>query len=150
MAIKDNYNGVLQQPIGSGFNGRSTARDVINGIDLHGKTAIVTGGYAGIGLETVKVLAAAGAKVIVPARDLQKAAGNLAGITNVTVETMDLMAPETIDAFAERFLATCEALHILVNNAGIAAWRRSSLTLTWESSCPRTSRILRSKRPSVF
>lgn len=119
MAIKDNYNGALQQPIGSGFNGRSTARDVIKGIDLHGKTAIITGGYAGIGLETVKVLAAAGAKVIVPARDLKKAAGNLAGITNVTVETMDLMAPETIDAFAERFLATGEALHILVNNAGI-------------------------------
>ena len=119
MTIKDNYNGALQQPVGSGFNYRSTAEDVIKGIDLHGKTAIVTGGYAGIGLETVKVLAAAGAKVIVPARDLQKAAGNLAGIANVTVENMDLMAPETIDAFAGRILATGEALHILVNNAGI-------------------------------
>ncbi|WP_346320347.1 SDR family NAD(P)-dependent oxidoreductase [Chitinophaga sp. YIM B06452] len=119
MTIKDNYNGALQQPIGSGFNGRSTAGEVIKGISLHGKTAIVTGGYAGIGLETVKAFTAAGAKVIVPARDLQKAAANLAGIANVTLESMDLMAPETIDAFAERFLATGEALHILVNNAGI-------------------------------
>lgn len=78
MTNKDNYNGALQQPIGSGFNGRSTAGEVIKGISLHGKTAIVTGGYAGIGLETVKAFTAAGAKVIVPARDQQKAAANLA------------------------------------------------------------------------
>ncbi len=70
---QNNYNGALQQPINSVFNATSTATDVIKGIDLTGKIAIVTGGNAGIGLETTKVLAAAGATVIVPARDTKKA-----------------------------------------------------------------------------
>jgi len=47
---------VLQHLIISGFNAASTTNDVIKGIDLTGKTAILTGGYAGIGLETVKAL----------------------------------------------------------------------------------------------
>lgn len=46
---QNNYNGALQQPIGSGFNATSTANNVIKGIDLSGKTAIVTGGNTGIG-----------------------------------------------------------------------------------------------------
>lgn len=69
----NNYNAQLQKPLGSGFNARSTAREVIKGIDLTGKIAIVTGGNTGIGLETTKVLATAGATVIVPARDTEKA-----------------------------------------------------------------------------
>ncbi|MFA6060308.1 MAG: SDR family NAD(P)-dependent oxidoreductase [Taibaiella sp.] len=116
---KDNYNGVIQQPVGSPFNANSTTNDVIKGIDLSGKTAIVTGGYAGIGLETTKTFVSAGAKVIVPARDTSKALKNLEGLKNVTVESMDLMDPESIDAFAEKFLGTGEPLDILVNNAGI-------------------------------
>lgn len=60
-------------PIGSGFNAASTTDDVIRGIDLRGKVAIVTGGYVGLGLETTRTLAAAREKVIVPARDLKKA-----------------------------------------------------------------------------
>ncbi|GAB3911457.1 SDR family NAD(P)-dependent oxidoreductase [Larkinella knui] len=115
----DNYKGSLQKPIGSGFTATSTTTDVIKGIDLTGKTAIVTGGYAGIGLETVKTFASAGATVIVPARDITKAAKSLKGVQNVTIETMDLMNPDSIDAFAEKFLQTGSALHILVNNAGI-------------------------------
>jgi NAD(P)-dependent dehydrogenase (short-subunit alcohol dehydrogenase family) len=117
--VKNNYNGAMQQPLQSGFNGTSTAQDVIKGIDLSGKTVIVTGGYAGIGLETVKVLVAAGAKVIVPARDIQKAANNLKGLEQVTIDEMDLRDPDSIDAFATRFLSANPALHILVNNAGI-------------------------------
>ncbi|MFO7446464.1 MAG: SDR family NAD(P)-dependent oxidoreductase, partial [Ignavibacteriaceae bacterium] len=70
---KNNYNRALQKPINSGFNATSTACDVIRGIGLTGRTAIVTGGYAGIGLETTKTLADAGATVIVPARDIKKA-----------------------------------------------------------------------------
>jgi NAD(P)-dependent dehydrogenase (short-subunit alcohol dehydrogenase family) len=117
--MKDNYNGALQQPLHSGFNATSTTQDVIKGIDLHGKTVIVTGGYAGIGLETVKTLVTAGAKVIVPARDIQKASSNLKGVSNVTVANMDLMNPASIDAFADEFLATHKQLDILINNAGI-------------------------------
>jgi NAD(P)-dependent dehydrogenase (short-subunit alcohol dehydrogenase family) len=117
--VQNNYQGALQQPISSGFNSKSTANDVIKGIDLTGKKAIVTGGNAGIGLETAKVLAGAGATVIVPARDIEKARKNLEGIPNIEIEAMDLAKPDTIDAFAERFLSSGRPLHLLINNAGI-------------------------------
>jgi len=116
---KNNYQGALQHPIGSGFNASSTATEVIKGIDLTGKIAIVTGGNTGIGLETTKVLATAGATVIVPARDIEKAKKNLAGVPNIEIEAMDLSKPESIDAFAEKFLNTGRPLHLLINNAGI-------------------------------
>ena len=119
MNLTDNYNGALQNPVHSGFDSKSTAHDVINGIDLIGKIAIVTGGYAGIGLETVAAFISAGAKVIVPARDIRKARHNLNGLRNVTIEGMDLMDPGSINSFAERFLETQNTLHLLVNNAGI-------------------------------
>jgi len=116
---KNNYQGALQYPLGSGFDEKSTATEVIAGIDLTGKIVIVTGGNSGIGLETTKVLAAAGATVIVPARDIEKARKNLEGIANVEIQKMDLAQPETIDAFAETFLASNRSLHLLINNAGI-------------------------------
>jgi NAD(P)-dependent dehydrogenase (short-subunit alcohol dehydrogenase family) len=110
----------VQTPIHSGFSMASTADEVLAGIDLSGKTAIVTGGYSGIGTETSRALRAAGARVIVPARDLAKARKALDGI-DVTVEPMDLADPASIDAFAERFLARDEPLHILINSAGVMA-----------------------------
>jgi NAD(P)-dependent dehydrogenase (short-subunit alcohol dehydrogenase family) len=114
-----NYQGALQQPAGSGFNATSTTGDVIKGMDLTGKIAIVTGGNTGIGLETTRTLAVAGATVIVPARDMDKATKNLQGIPNVEIAAMDLMSPESIDAFAGEFLASGRPLHLLINNAGI-------------------------------
>jgi len=116
---QNNYQGALQKPIGSGFGATSTTNDVIKGIDLGGKTAMITGGYAGIGLETTKTLVAAGATVIVPARDVEKAGKNLAGIANVELATLDLMNPVSIDRFAEKFLDSNRPLHLLINNAGI-------------------------------
>jgi NAD(P)-dependent dehydrogenase (short-subunit alcohol dehydrogenase family) len=116
---QNNYQGALQKPTGSGFNAKSTTSDVIKDIDLTGKNAIVTGGNTGIGLETAKTLAAAGATVIIPARDTEKAKRNLTGIDNVELETMDLMNPDSIDAFAKKFLASGRQLHLLINNAGI-------------------------------
>ncbi|SEW13614.1 oxidoreductase [Luteibacter sp. 329MFSha] len=109
-----------QSPIHSGFTAASTASDVLAGIDLSGRTAIVTGGYSGIGVETTRALRAAGARVIVPARDLDKAARTLAGI-DAEVHPMDLADPASIDAFAARFVARDEPLHILINGAGIMA-----------------------------
>ncbi|WP_077415352.1 SDR family NAD(P)-dependent oxidoreductase [Chryseobacterium sp. JV274] len=109
----------LQQPVQSGFNAYSTAQEVIKGIDLTGKTVIITGGYAGIGLETTKVLISAGAQVIIPARDIEKARKNLSGIENFELEEMDLMNPSSIDAFAKRFTASGKSLDLLINNAGI-------------------------------
>ena len=116
---QNNFQGKLQKAKASGFDAKSTSKEVINGIDLTGKIAIVTGGNTGIGLETVKTLAAAGAMVIVPARDVEKAKRNLDGIANVIIEKMDLMNPDSIDAFAEKFLLSGRPLHLLINNAGI-------------------------------
>ena len=116
---QNNYQGALQHSLGSGFNAKSTASDVIKGIDLTGKIAIVTGGNTGIGLETTKVLAAAGATVIVLARDIEKSKKNLQDVPNVALETMDLMKPKSIDAFAQKFIASGRPLHLLINNAGI-------------------------------
>lgn len=116
---QNNYQGALQKQVGSGFNAKSTASDVINGIDLTGKIAIVTGGNTGIGLETSKTLAAAGATVIIPSRDIEKAKRNLEGIAHIELAAMDLMDPCSIDAFANTFLASGRPLHLLINNAGI-------------------------------
>src|SRR5215831_10801323 len=110
-----------QHPIGSGFGAYTTAAEVIRGIDLSGKIVIVTGGYSGIGLETTRTFVSAGAEVIVPARDLSKAKSALAATPGVTAEMLDLMDPVSIDAFANRFVGSGRALHILVNNAGIMA-----------------------------
>lgn len=115
----NNYQGALQKPINSGFNAKSTTEEIINGINLQGKTAILTGGNTGIGLETVKTLSKAGATVIVPARDIEKAKRNLAGIPNVELEALDLANPDSINTFAEKFLASERPLHLLINNAGI-------------------------------
>ncbi|MFN2258743.1 MAG: SDR family NAD(P)-dependent oxidoreductase, partial [Parasphingopyxis sp.] len=69
-----------QQPVGSPFGAKTDGAEVVADIDLAGKTAIVTGGYSGIGLETVRALAGRGAAIVVPVRDMEKAAANLAGI----------------------------------------------------------------------
>ncbi|HIH2761751.1 TPA: SDR family NAD(P)-dependent oxidoreductase, partial [Burkholderia lata] len=58
-----------QIPVHSGFSAASTASDVLAGLDLGGQTAIVTGGHSGLGLETTRALAQAGARVVVGARD---------------------------------------------------------------------------------
>lgn len=110
-----------QQPLLSGFGPASTADDVIKGVDLSGKVAVVTGGYSGIGLETARVLRSAGAEVVVPARDVDRARTALKAVEGAEVEPMDLMDPASVDAFAEGFLASGRPLHILVNSAGIMA-----------------------------
>lgn len=113
----------LQTPIASPFGAASTAREVIDGIDLSGRVAIVTGGHSGIGLETTRALAGAGATVIVPARNPDKAHAAIGGWRRVEIETLDLMDPASIDAFAARFLQTRRDLHLLINNAGFISYR---------------------------
>ncbi|WJR66337.1 oxidoreductase [Neorhizobium sp. CSC1952] len=110
-----------QAPLNSGYGAATTAREVAKGIDLSGKTAIVTGGYSGLGLETARVLAEAGANVVIPARDTARALASVANIENAEVDELDLMNAASIEAFAERFLASGRALHILINSAGIMA-----------------------------
>jgi len=108
-----------QAPIRSDFSASSTAADVIRGHDLRGRTAIVTGGSAGIGLETSRALSSAGARVVVPARDVEKARAAVG--TLATVEAMELTDPFSIAAFADRFLKSGVPLDLLINNAGIMA-----------------------------
>ena len=110
-----------QAPIHSGLGARTTAREALGERRLEGLVAIVTGGYTGVGLETTRVLAAAGATVIVPARTPAKARAALDGVERVELSSLDLADPASIDAFAARFSASGRRLHILVNNAGIMA-----------------------------
>jgi NAD(P)-dependent dehydrogenase (short-subunit alcohol dehydrogenase family) len=110
-----------QAPINSGFGAKSAAQEVLGGRDLRGKVAIVTGGYSGIGLETTRVLAGAGATVIVPARTKEKAQKALAGMQGVELGEMELSDPASIDAFAKAFVDSGRPLHMLINNAGVMA-----------------------------
>jgi NAD(P)-dependent dehydrogenase (short-subunit alcohol dehydrogenase family) len=108
-----------QAPIPSGFSAQTSALAVIGKLRLDGAIAIVTGGYAGVGLETTRVLSEAGATVVVPARTVDKAHAALGGLENVEIDRLDLFDPASIDAFAARLQASGRPVHILVNNAGI-------------------------------
>jgi NAD(P)-dependent dehydrogenase (short-subunit alcohol dehydrogenase family) len=110
-----------QAPIHSGYGPKTTAREVLGAARLDGKVAVVTGGYVGIGLETTRVLAAAGATVVVPARSPDKARAALGSMDRVELETVELSDPSSVDAFAGRFMASGRPLHLLINNAGIMA-----------------------------
>ncbi|MFI1170806.1 SDR family NAD(P)-dependent oxidoreductase [Streptomyces melanogenes] len=123
-----------QRGIGSGFGPRSTAQEVLRGIDLTGKLALVTGGYSGLGLETTRALAAAGARVVVPARRRAAAEEALAGVTGaVEVDTLDLSDLDSVRAFADRFLASGRGIDIMVGNAGVMACPEARVGPGWEA-----------------
>jgi NAD(P)-dependent dehydrogenase (short-subunit alcohol dehydrogenase family) len=122
-----------QRPIGSGFGYRSTAAEVIDGIDLSGKLAILTGGYSGLGLETVKALVGAGAHVVVPARRRATAEQALDGISGIEIDELDLGDQASVRAFSERFLASGRPLDLLINNAGIMALPETRVGPGWEA-----------------
>jgi NAD(P)-dependent dehydrogenase (short-subunit alcohol dehydrogenase family) len=110
-----------KNPIHSGFGPFTTAAQVMKGIDLSGSTAIVTGGYSGLGLVTSLALADAGASVVVPARDLSKAQAVLEGRRHIEITPMDLADPAAITRFASGFLDSGRSLSILINSAGVMA-----------------------------
>ena len=111
----------LQHPLRTGFTPASTAADVIRGLNLSGKNALITAGHAGLGLETTRTLSAAGAVVTVASRDPARAATAVAGLPRVTVAPLDLADPPSIDAFVSRWLASARPLHILINCAAAPA-----------------------------
>jgi NAD(P)-dependent dehydrogenase (short-subunit alcohol dehydrogenase family) len=106
------------------FNFESTAMDVVEGIDLSGRKAVVTGGASGIGLETARALAHVGAEVTLAVRDVDagaRAAREILATTGnatVSVAALDLTDFVSLRGFAAGWLGP---LHILVNNAGIMA-----------------------------
>jgi NAD(P)-dependent dehydrogenase (short-subunit alcohol dehydrogenase family) len=111
-------------PIKTGFGFSSTAGDVLHGIDLTGKTIIVTGGSGGIGTETTRALAAAGAAIIIAARRPEPAESVAADIRSATgnklVEVRQLDVADL--ASVRSFIAAWDKpLNVLVNNAGIMA-----------------------------
>src|SRR5471030_527995 len=110
-----------QFPIDSGCDAQTTARQALDGADLSGKIAIVTGGASGLGLETTRALVSAGATVIVSARMTDHARQALAGIERVELAPLDLLDPASISAYAQRFVDSGRPLHLLINNAGVMA-----------------------------
>jgi NAD(P)-dependent dehydrogenase (short-subunit alcohol dehydrogenase family) len=110
---------IWQNPLNSKYGHKSTALEVVDGTNLTGKNVVITGGYAGIGLEVTKALAKAGAFIVVLARDTKRAKRNLRHLKNLEIEHLDLLKPETINTFAEKFLRTNRPIHILINHAGI-------------------------------
>jgi len=114
------------------FGFSSTAAEVIAGIDLSGKRAIVTGGASGIGIETARALVGAGAEVWIAVRDVQaglRVATELSGDGRVHVSQLDLTDPASIDAFVREWDGP---LHILVNNAGVMALPETYTPEGWE------------------
>lgn len=122
-----------QHKIGSGFGATSTADDVLQGIDLTGKLAIVTGGYSGLGLETTRALTKAGARVVVPARRPATAREALAGVDGVEVDEMDLGDLDSVRGFAERFLASGRTIDFVIGSAGIMACPETRVGPGWEA-----------------
>ena len=123
-------------PITSPFHARSTALDVVHGIDLTGRTALVTGGGAGLGLETARALATAGADVTLAVRrpdQGESAAAALRAAThnpNVRWARLDLADVPGVRAFAGAWGA--RPLHLLVNNAGVMACPLARTPSGWE------------------
>lgn len=123
---------------GRSFDKDSTTDDVLDGIDLTGRVALVTGASGGLGAETARALASRGAAVTLTARNLVKAEQVAASIRDsvsgarVEVMELELDRPDSVRAFAKRFLRTHPALHMLVNNAGIMACPLERTPEGWE------------------
>jgi len=117
------------------FGAQSTAAEVIAGVDLSGLRAIVTGASSGIGVETARALASAGAEVTLAVRNLEagrRTAKDIAagtGGTKVLVVPLDLADQGSVAAFAAGWDGP---LHILVNNAGIMATPEMRTPQGWE------------------
>src|SRR5271170_3895514 len=108
----------------SPFGFESTAAEVIAGIDLHDRRALVTGAASGIGVETARALASAGAETVIAARDLaaaERTAADIRATTGnpaVSVARLDLLDRSSVDQLVRDLAGP---LHILVNNAGVMA-----------------------------
>ncbi len=122
----------------SRFGPETTTSDVLKGIDLTGRNAIVTGASGGLGAETARALAGKGARVTLAARDLAKAAAVVELIQSqvddgsVEVAELDLTCLRSVHSFAARFKESGRDLHILVNNAGIMACPLARTEQGWE------------------
>lgn len=126
-------------PLVSTYGARSSAMDVVAGLSLHNRYAIVTGGASGLGLETSRALASAGACVTLAVRNLTQgevAARELRAAfphANIGVAQLDLADLASVRSFAAGWLETGTALDILINNAGIMACPLTRTAQAWEA-----------------
>jgi NAD(P)-dependent dehydrogenase (short-subunit alcohol dehydrogenase family) len=117
------------------FSAQSTAAEVVHGTDLTGRRAVVTGATSGIGVETARALASAGADVTLAVRDTeagQRTADDLTagtGNTKIHVARLDLADPASVGAFVT---AWDGPLHILINNAGVLTTTEKRTPEGWE------------------
>ncbi|OEV09610.1 SDR family NAD(P)-dependent oxidoreductase [Streptomyces nanshensis] len=122
-------------PISTPFTAESTAGEVVAGIDLTGRRAVVTGGASGIGAETARTLAGAGAQVTLAVRDTAQGRRRAAEFVDATgneairVAPLDLADRTSVAAF---IAAWDGPLHILVNNAGVMAPPEVRTPQGWE------------------
>jgi NAD(P)-dependent dehydrogenase (short-subunit alcohol dehydrogenase family) len=111
------------------FGATSTTEDVLSGINLQGKRALVTGVSAGIGVETARALAAHGAHVVGAARNLEKAEAATAQVRQgaaahgggFELVALDLGSLASVRACADQLLAKGEYLDLIIANAGVMA-----------------------------
>ena len=126
-------------PITSTFGARSSALEVVDGLWLAGRSAIVTGGASGLGLETSRALASAGAHVTLAVRNLAQGEAAATAIRSefpqaqLGVAHMDLSDLASVRQFATNWMTSCGALDILVNNAAIMACPLTRTALGWEA-----------------
>lgn len=122
--------------ISSPYSSTSTALDVVEGVDLAGRRALVTGASSGIGIETARALAHAGAAVTLAVRDIsagERVAADIAstsGRSDTDVVRLDLADLASVDLFTTRWVGP---LHILVNNAGVMDSPQGATAQGWET-----------------
>ena len=110
----------------SKYGSKTTAAEIVADVDLHGRHAVVTGASSGIGAETARALASAGADVTLAVRNVEagkKVADRIAeslpdGMGAISVAPLDLADPASVASFVHAWTGP---LHILVNNAGVMA-----------------------------
>ena len=125
--------------ITSRFNRKSTALEVIDGVNLRGRHIIVTGGASGLGFETSRALAKAGASLTLGVRNAAQGdeavnrIGAETGNGDIRVALLDLADLASVQRFADAWLARGTTLHVLINNAGIMACPLTRTALGWEA-----------------
>jgi NADP-dependent 3-hydroxy acid dehydrogenase YdfG len=111
----------------SRYDATSTTDEVITGVSLAGKLAVVTGASAGLGVETARVLAAAGAEVLLVARDRERLQAVMQDLLKqqpgalLHTQCMDLADLDSVRAAAKAILQSHPHIHLLINNAGVMA-----------------------------
>lgn len=109
------------------FGATTTTDEVLDGINLTGKLIVITGGASGLGQETARAMAAKGAQIIIPVRDLGRGEEAVTAIktsvpdAKIELMEMDLGSLESIRSFAKAFLDKQDSIDLLINNAGVMA-----------------------------